>query len=91
MVTSRAAKADEVSNVRERIVSNIVNPSDAGSAQLSRQAIVFFTGPVEDCVIEGLDPEVMRNVDVAVMKGRYPPIRAGEHLMMKLNKTNLTS
>jgi isopenicillin N synthase-like dioxygenase len=65
------------------------------SAALSRQAIVFFTGPLENCLIESLDAAVMRNVHVqANGEGEplksYPPIRSGDHLLMKLNKTNLT-
>jgi hypothetical protein len=57
----------------------------------SRQAIVFFTGPLEDCVIESLDPALMRNVDPSEVPNRkYPPIRSGDHLLMKLNRTNLS-
>jgi hypothetical protein len=62
------------------------------SATLSRQAIVFFTGPLENCLIESLDAAVMRNVDKDSEEElkAYPPIRSGDHLLMKLNRTNLT-
>jgi hypothetical protein len=62
------------------------------SATLSRQAIVFFTGPLENCMIQSLDAAVMRSVEgdgLGQLKA-YPPIRSGDHLLMKLNKTNLT-
>jgi hypothetical protein len=66
-------------------------PVDIASAAVaSRQAIVFFTGPLEDCIVEALDPSLMRNVPLSAMSAtRYPPIRSGDHLLMKLNRTNL--
>lgn len=66
--------------------------ADAQPASIaSRQAIVFFTGPLEDCLIESLDPAVMRNVDKSQLTDhRYPPIRSGDHLRMKLDRTNLS-
>ena len=75
----------------DSLASTTASISSAAASQLSRQAIVFFTGPLEDCVIEGLDPQEMRNVDVTGMRERYPPMRAGDHLLMKIKKTNLSS
>ncbi|KAJ1430246.1 hypothetical protein B484DRAFT_448980 [Ochromonadaceae sp. CCMP2298] len=52
---------------------------------LPRQSIVFFTGPLEDCTIEVLD------LPGEPKQGpKYPPIRSGDHLLMKLNRTNDT-
>ena len=62
----------------------------APSSVLSRQAIVFFTGPLEDCVINSLDPALMRNVSWNSAMKKYPPIRSGDHLLQKINKTNLS-
>ena len=62
----------------------------APSSVLSRQAIVFFTGPLEDCVINSLDPALMRNVSWNSTMRKYPPIRSGDHLLQKINKTNLS-
>lgn len=67
-------------------LSNTVPPTVADF--VSRQAIVFFTGPIEDHVIEVL--ECCRSGDDEAVQRKYPPIRSGDHLLMKLNRTNLT-
>jgi isopenicillin N synthase-like dioxygenase len=53
------------------------------SYNLSRYSIVFFTGPLEECVIESIE-----NISGSGEKKKYPPIKGGEHLLMKLNRTN---
>ena len=51
-----------------------------------RQAIVFFTGPLEDCIVEVLPlPHIQQHRGGAV----YPPVRSGDWLQMKLNKINI--
>ena len=65
---------------------------------LSRQAIVFFTGPMENCVIDPATLPVQGKDDDGgvsdsaapppTIAAKYPPIRCGDHLNMKLNRTN---
>ncbi len=55
----------------------------------SRQAIVFFSGPLEDSVIECIDPALMRPEVVGeTVVRKYAPIRSGDHLLLKLRRTN---
>lgn len=54
---------------------------DVSSVDLSRTAIVFFSGPVENCLIESIE-----NDDPSTFK--YDAIRSGEHLRIKLGRTN---
>ena len=55
---------------------------------ISRQAIVFFSGPLEQCIIEPLDTPITRKrVDPTYCE----PIKAIDHLLLKLNRTNLST
>lgn len=52
----------------------------------SRWTLVFFSGPLADNIVQVLDcPAVMSQPD---RPAKYEPIRSGDYLMMKLNKTN---
>lgn len=93
VVTSAAVEYQPTAeNTAAEEASPAPAPVDIASAGVaSRQAIVFFTGPLEDCIVETLDPRLMRNVPLSAMSAtRYPPIRSGDHLLMKLNRTNLS-
>jgi len=70
--------------------TNVVHNDGSGDAgRVARQSIVFFSGPLEHCVIECIDPALMKPEVVGDMRVRkYAPIRSGDHLMMKLNRTN---
>ena len=52
----------------------------------SRWTLVFFSGPLADNIVQVLDcPAVMSQPD---RPAKYEPIRSGDYLMIKLNKTN---
>ena len=53
----------------------------------SRQALVFFTGPLDDCMVEPL-AWLSTNESKQSIPLLYPPIRSYDHLLMKLNRTN---
>lgn len=63
---------------------------------LPRQSIVFFTGPLDECIIRPLDlPSLVTAATVSGedggepgLKVNYDPIRSLDHLLMKLNRTN---
>lgn len=64
-------------------------PAEPAAGQFSRQSIVFFSGPLENCVIECIDPALMKPEVVGDRRERkYAPIRSGDHLLLKLNRTN---
>jgi hypothetical protein len=42
--------------------------------------MVFFTGPLAECMIE--------TIDDSSNEKKYPPIKSHDHLLMKLNRTN---
>lgn len=66
----------------------------------SRHAIVYFSGPLQDKIISCLDlPQIKHNKENDILdesgevvvgnKGvAYEPIRALDHLLMKINRTN---
>jgi isopenicillin N synthase-like dioxygenase len=68
----------------------VVNAQDGRGAGRSRQALVFFTGPLEQCLIEPFAECCKRNENDGDSEEsrRYPSILAGDHLLMKLNRTN---
>lgn len=75
----------------ERPAADLDTGSSAGS--LSRQAIVFFSGPLEDSMVICIDPALMTAAQQQQQpeqraEVKYAPIRAGDFLFMKLNKTN---
>jgi hypothetical protein len=65
---------------------------------LPRQSIVFFTGPLDECIIRPLDLPSLVTATVSgedegepggsTLKVNYDPIRSLDHLLMKLNRTN---
>jgi hypothetical protein len=57
-----------------------------GDIDLSRKSIVFFSGPIKDVLIETV---LSTHQDGSIEKLKYPPIKAGEHLRMKLNQTQV--
>ena len=65
------------------------NENSGNAGRFARQSIVFFSGPLEHCLIECIDPALMKPEVVGDMRvRRYAPIRSGDHLLMKLNRTN---
>jgi isopenicillin N synthase-like dioxygenase len=55
------------------------------AASHSRQAIVFFSGPYEDVLIDSIVSASSEEVSVK----KYEPIIAGEHLRLKLMRSNV--
>jgi isopenicillin N synthase-like dioxygenase len=51
----------------------------------SRWTLVFFSGPLADCVVEVLPSTVVTGPDRPAL---YAPVRSGDYLAMKLNRTN---
>jgi hypothetical protein len=52
----------------------------------SRWTLVFFSGPLADNIVQVLDsPAVVSHPD---RPAKYEPVRSGDYLMMKLNRTN---
>lgn len=51
----------------------------------SRWSLVFFSGPLADSIVEVLDSPVVVGPD---NPPKYEPIRSGDYLQMKLNRTN---
>lgn len=54
------------------------------SKNLSRYSLVFFTGPLDECLIESIDECISETSS----EKKYPPIKSHDHLLMKLNRTN---
>lgn len=77
--------------------SNLQNIDDKTSGTVkvvgrSRRSLVFFTGPThESLIVPVLDSSIVKNhLDKTSSKASvdYKPIKSGEHLFMKLNRTN---
>lgn len=74
-----SSAAEEVSNALKR-------DAIVGKDFSSRWTLVFFTGPLADSIVQVLDcPAVMSHPD---RPAKYEPVRSGDYLMMKLNRTN---
>jgi len=85
VVTGAAVAVDAVSTSADSGVTDL----EPTAGQFARQSIVFFTGPLENCVIECIDPALMKPAIVGDTRNRkYAPIRSGDHLLLKLNRTN---
>ena len=86
MVTGAAVEHDTESTGED---SPVKAGSDRTAGQFARQSIVFFSGPLENCVIECIDPALMKPEVVGdTLVRKYAPIRSGDHLLLKLNRTN---
>lgn len=53
---------------------------------LSRKSIVFFSGPVKDVLIDTI---VTVGLNGENLTPKYEPIKAGDHLKMKLSQTQV--
>jgi isopenicillin N synthase-like dioxygenase len=78
-----SGKPEQGEEVKKKMISEEERRAVLSSYNLSRYSIVFFTGPLEECVIECIE-----NINGSGEKKKYPPIKGGEHLLMKLNRTN---
>ena len=58
---------------------------DGWVATTGRKACVFFSGPRDDTVVSMLPMDSSNQVK-ETMTAKYPPIRSGDHLQLKLNK-----
>ncbi len=90
-VTNVSLPDTSVANASETLsATNVVcNDGRDDAGLVGRQSIVFFSCPLEHCLIECIDPNLMKPEVVGDMRVRkYAPIRSGDHLLMKLNRTN---
>lgn len=67
----------------------VVSPANQSNMPVPRQAIVFFSGPLSDVEVSPLavsQTALIPTVDAEAP--RYPPIRSGEHLLLKIARSN---
>lgn len=64
-----------------------------GSKDVSRLAIVFFSGPLDECVVSPLplssNPDHDESKDGKV-EPKFAPIKSYDHFLLKINPTNAT-
>jgi isopenicillin N synthase-like dioxygenase len=63
------------------------NAANQSSDEYSRQSIVFFSGPLDDCMVEPLAWLPQEEPKPPIL---FPSIRSKDHLLMKINRTNDT-
>jgi hypothetical protein len=71
--------------------NNASNESSKSDEHKSRNSIVFFSGPIEELCIETLtNIKSLSSIDKKVVNkiNYYPPIKSGDHLKLKLDRTN---
>lgn len=67
----------------------VVSPANQSTMPVPRQAIVFFSGPLSEVEVSPLSlSQTGSNPTADAEAPRYPPIRSGEHLLLKIARSN---
>lgn len=67
----------------------VVSPPNQSKMPVPRQAIVFFSGPLSDVEVSPLPvSQTGSSPTDSPEPPRYPPIRSGEHLLLKITRSN---
>jgi hypothetical protein len=69
--------------------SSVLGPvPNTPAARQIRQATVFFSGPYDDVLVKAIPLQVQEAEGVHEIS-KYPKIIAGDHLRMKLTRSNV--
>jgi hypothetical protein len=83
-------EVDRFSGANEPSLNSACDFNNTSSLESSRYSLVFFTGPLEESIIECIDDELIEASTPSIKKSfpKYPPIKSHDHLLEKLNRTN---